>query len=151
MGSLTRALIDLRARHHVLAVSPWLDIKQEYRVIVLDHCVQLIFEKVRVAPKGMSQKIGGASAEWRHNLRCGSIPVIHTAGEIYDKLSTIALGAVEAADLRFAAVDVVATSSGFAVLEINSGVCLERFSTFGSEHFGRAGQIYLRALAACLA
>ena len=147
---LVATFIDLRKRHQALAVSSWLDIKNEYRVIVLHDRVQLMFEKVRTIPQGRIIGITRSRPEWRHNLRFGSVPVVKTAHDICTPLSMIALRAMRALGLNFASVDIVATSGGLAVLEINSGVCLEKFSTFSPEHFYCAGQVYSHALGACI-
>jgi glutathione synthase/RimK-type ligase-like ATP-grasp enzyme len=148
--ALVAALIDLRARHQALAVSPWLDIQHEYRVIALDNHVQLIFEKVKATPEDIERRISCSKTEWRHNLKHGSVPVIQTARDVCNPLSTLALRAIDTLGLRFASIDIAATGDNFAVLEINSGVCLERFGSFSAEHFNHAGLIYSRALGACI-
>jgi len=55
----------------------------------------------------------------------------------------------KALGLRFASADIVASGDGLTVLEVNSGVCLERFSNSGPDHFRQAAQVYYRALRAC--
>jgi len=139
--AMVAALTCLRVRYEALAASPWVDIASEYRVIVLDDHAELIFEKVRAVPDG----------EWRNNLKYGSVPVIQAGNRLCGALSDLARQAAGALGLRFASVDIVASRAGLAVLEANSGVCLERFSAFSPGHFDRAGAVYAHALRACLA
>lgn len=138
--AMVATLNCLRMQYEALAASPWIDIISEHRVVVLDGHALLIFEKVRAAPDG----------EWRNNLKYGSVPVIQADQGTSDPLTSLALRAASALGLRFASVDVVASREGLAVLEVNSGVCLERFSAFGADHFDRARSVYARALGACL-
>jgi ribosomal protein S6--L-glutamate ligase len=138
---MVAALTCLRVRYQALAASPWVDIASEYRVIVLDDHAELIFEKVRPVPEG----------DWRNNLKYGSVPVIQPGNWLGGALTDMARQAVGALGLRFASVDIVASRAGLAVLEVNSGVCLERFSAFGAGHFDRGCTVYEHALRACLA
>lgn len=138
--AMVAALTCLRVQYEALAACPWVDIEHEYRVVVLDDHAQLIFEKVRAVPDG----------EWRNNLKYGSIPVIEDNHRLCDPLTRLALRAASALGLRFASVDVAVTGTGMAVLEVNSGVCLERFSASSAEHFDRAAAVYARALRTCV-
>lgn len=139
-AAMVAAMTCLRVQYEALAASPWIDITAEYRVVVLDDQALLIFEKVRTVPDG----------DWRNNLKYGSVPVIQAGQGPCDPLTGMALRAAGALGLRFASVDVVASHAGLAVLEVNSGVCLERFSVFSADHFDRAAAVYARALQACL-
>lgn len=140
LEAMVAALTCLRVQYQALAASPWVDIEHEYRVIVLADQAQLIFEKVRRAPGG----------DWRNNLKFGSMAVIEIDPNLCRTLIGMAVGAAGALGLRFASVDLVVSRAGLAVLEVNSGVCLERFSAFSGDHFSRAGAVYVRALRLCL-
>jgi len=50
--------------------------------------------------------------------------------------------------LRFAAVDLVFAGGIWKVMEINSGVCLERFSATSTRHYVLAEEVYACALSA---
>jgi len=139
--AMVAALKCLRVQYQALAASPWIDIAREHRLVVLDDRTELIFEKVKPGPAG----------DWRNNLKYGSLPVIQSDPRLREPLSSMALRAASVLGLRFASVDVVASRAGLAVLEVNSGVCLERFSAFSHGHFDRAGAVYAHALRACLA
>jgi glutathione synthase/RimK-type ligase-like ATP-grasp enzyme len=139
-GAMVAAIARLRLRYQALAAAPWTEIASEYRVIVLDDQERLIFEKVSPGPDG----------EWRNNLRYGSVPVIQVERQLCGALTGIALRVIRALGLRFASVDIVSSGGKLAVLEVNSGVCLERFSAFSVGHFERASAVYADALRACL-
>lgn len=138
--AMVAAMTCLRVQCQALAASPWVEITGEYRVVVLDDQALLIFEKVRAGPDG----------EWRNNLKYGSVPVIQAGHRPCDPLTGMALRAAGALGLRFASVDIVVAGTDMAVLEVNSGVCLERFSTFSADHYDRAAAVYARALRACI-
>lgn len=65
--------------------------------------------------------------DWRHNLGQGAVPVLidlkddHPALRLAEKIQSVL-------DLKMASIDLVETSSGWYVLEANSGVMLEHLS-----------------------
>ncbi|MFG2252520.1 ATP-grasp domain-containing protein [Streptomyces mirabilis] len=112
----------------VAAVSPYLSLRREVRVIVLDGRPLLIFEKIR-------------NADWRHNLAFRATPKLLPIHE-NERLITCALRACEVIGLRLAAVDLVESDDlSWRILEVNEGIKL------GSEFVGQ-GDEYLRAAAA---
>ncbi|MBW4717082.1 ATP-grasp domain-containing protein [Saccharothrix obliqua] len=132
-------LHHLSVRYRAIAVSPFLDVAEEYRVVVLDDVVLLVYRKA-IAP-----------GEWRHNLRFGARPDLAVDPATTAELSTVARNAMRVLDLRFASVDVVAVAGGLSVLEVNSGVTLEHFSQAGDRHHDIATAVYRAAVRACLA
>lgn len=139
--AMVAAMTRLRVQYQALAASPWVEITAEYRVVLLDDQPLLIFRKARTVPDG----------DWRNNLKYGSVPVMQADNRPCDPLTSTALRAAGTLGLRFASVDMVASRAGLAVLEVNSGVCLERFSAFSADHYDRAAAVYARALRACVA
>lgn len=135
---LDRILAELARRYRAIAVSPYAEIECEYRAVVLDGDVKLLYRKVRPGP-----------AEWRHNLRLGAVPeTICDPGEVPDVLR-LARVSMAALGLRFASVDVVHTAGGAMVLEVNSAVTLEHYSDHLPAHASAAAAVYRDALAAC--
>jgi len=93
------------------AISPFYDIKTEYRVFHVNGTCPLVYGKA-------------ANPEnWRHNLSQGA-----TAFEVADEnilatLKTLASRAATAIGIHFATIDIVETISGdYLIMEINSGV-----------------------------
>lgn len=137
---ISRELAVIARSHRAAAVSPWVDIDAEVRLVLLDGVVLLAFCKER--PENPSDD------EWRHNLRFGAFPVIWSPLDVPVALSNCARSAAAMLGLRFAAVDLVFAGGIWKVMEINSGVCLERFSATSTRHYVLAEEVYACALSA---
>jgi glutathione synthase/RimK-type ligase-like ATP-grasp enzyme len=135
---LCEVLTQLTGRHLALAVSPYCPIDREVRCVVLDGRLKLAFEKVRPTA-------GPAVDEWRHNLRLGRVPrLVDMHSEVH--VVELALAACNAMQLRFATIDVVTHGTDASVLEINSSVTLDRFSSFSEAHWVLARDLYEDAI-----
>ncbi|WP_413756952.1 ATP-grasp domain-containing protein [Streptomyces sp. MMBL 11-3] len=121
----------------VAAVSPYLNLRREVRVIVLDGRPLLAFEKIR-------------SADWRHNLAFGAAPNLLSVHE-NEHVIAAALDACEVIGIRLAAVDLVeARDRSWRILEVNEGINLaSRFAAQGAEYM-RAAQISYHAIVRAL-
>jgi ribosomal protein S6-L-glutamate ligase RimK-like protein len=137
-------LRDLAGPYAALAVCPWLDVRHEYRVVTLDGRPLLAFEKRLPGPARP-----GEAAEWRHNLSRGALGAEVAGPGLRDALGELAARAAGSLGLRLSAVDIVDTGGGHAVIEVNSGVCLERFSRQDPGCRAAAGRVYEAAVAAC--
>ncbi len=124
-----------------LSVSPYLPIDHEYRVIILDGDIRLIFHKERARDPET-----GALKTWKHNLGLGASAVIETDPVLRDRLLPIAQAAYEKLDLRFASVDIIDVNGAYQVLEINSGVMMEFFAGQSEENYRIAKEIYRDAV-----
>jgi hypothetical protein len=82
----------------------------------------------------------------RHNLGAGSIPTHVDDGPLVDELSRLALLAAAELGAVFCSVDVVDSEAGREVLEVNSGVMLERLATESPAWWHRAEAVYESAL-----
>jgi len=109
---LEHAASEIFASHLGLAVSPYVEIEQEVRVILLDEEALVVYRKERVS-------------DWRHNLDFGARPILLEPGETRESCVAIAVRAAQAIGIRFASVDVVRVAGEWKVLEINSGVMME--------------------------
>lgn len=114
-------------------ISPYYEIDNEYRVIILDNEVKLIYLKQR-------------TNSWKHNLGLGAEPIIIEKDSIYDNLSKLALSASLAVNGKFVSVDIVDVSGKLMVLEINSGVMMEHFASKNFENYKIAESIYGEAI-----
>ncbi|MEL7169089.1 MAG: RimK-like protein [Bacteroidota bacterium] len=131
---LETAAHELFAHHRALALSPYLAIDREVRLVMLDGTCQLAYEKVRT----------DADVEWRHNLGLGATPQV--LDPLADELVDHAGVAMRALGLRFASVDLVEVSGTWRVLEINAGVMMEAFARQSAANATRASAIYGAAL-----
>ena len=139
---LTAILTSLSTRHRALALSPYLNIQHEHRIVMLDDHALLAYQKVR-------QPINHAGElEWRHNLRLGAQAetiVLETVAPMV----TLARQTMRALGLRFASVDIIEVANLIIVLEVNSAVTLENFSQQKPEFFMHASPIYSDAIQLC--
>ena len=126
------------------SISPWEEIREEYRVTMLDGEPQLVIRKERRSKKredGSKEYL-----EWRHNLGLGAVAFRVTDPEILQKVEEMAVRAAEAVNIRFASVDVIETEEGLQILEINAGVMMEHFAGQDEESYETAKSIYRKAL-----
>ncbi|HWF80431.1 MAG TPA: hypothetical protein VN695_07580 [Streptosporangiaceae bacterium] len=128
----------LAGRYAALAIAPFEMILDEYRVVVLDDVPRLFYEKKLVN-----------QAEWRHNLKHGALPLLVDSPETTDDLAEIAIRAMRVIGGRFMSVDIIRTPSELKILEINSGVMLDRFAAQSPGYRTKAVQIYRDAITSC--
>jgi len=102
------------ARDH--AVSPYIPSVREVRVVLLDGNVLCLFEK----------KLG---TDWRHNLAQGATAIPLEDTEETALCSDLAQAAASAMSLRLCSVDIFLTETGPMVIEVNSGVMIEKMAT----------------------
>lgn len=95
-----------------LVVSPYVEIEQEVRVILLGDAPLVVYSKQR-------------GSDWRHNLDAGATPVLLEDGEVRTACVKLAIDAAAAIGIAFASIDVVRVAGDWKVLEINSGVMME--------------------------
>jgi glutathione synthase/RimK-type ligase-like ATP-grasp enzyme len=119
-AELDEAARTIFASHLSLAISPYVDIAQEVRVVLID-----------AAPLGVYAKERGA--DWRHNLDLGARPILLESGAARTTCVALAVKAAQAIGIRFASVDLVRTGDAWSVLEINSGVMMETLGRYHPE------------------
>jgi glutathione synthase/RimK-type ligase-like ATP-grasp enzyme len=109
---LERAAAEIFSSHLTLAISPYVEIEDEVRVVVIDELAPVVYSKQR-------------GLNWRHNLDAGARPVLLEQGKAREACVAIAMRAAKAIGIRFASVDVVRVAGAWRILEINSGVMME--------------------------
>jgi glutathione synthase/RimK-type ligase-like ATP-grasp enzyme len=111
-AGLQRAATEIFSSHLSVAVSPYVEIEDEIRVILLDDVARAVYSKQRLN-------------DWRHNLDFGARPLLLEQGEAREACVRLAIDAANAIDIRFSSIDVVCVGGRWQVLEINSGVMME--------------------------
>lgn len=127
-----------------VAVCPWQEIHEEYRVTMLLQEPELVIRKerrFRILPDGTKEYV-----EWRHNLGLGAVAFRVKDPEVLRRVEEVAVRASRAMDVSFASVDVVDTDEGLKVLEVNAGVMMEHFAGQNEEDYETAKAIYRKAL-----
>ncbi len=157
-----------------ICVNKFVDIVDEYRVVILNGASLLCYSKIRPYVIGDGESTVGELVlkknieiidtiiplnkipqnnekvflNWKHNLCCGAQPNI--INDVDPKLLDIACRTVEALNMNFCSVDVVKDKNNdLRVLEVNSGVMLEYVSHYHNDVFDgykTAKNIYKQAL-----
>ncbi len=109
---LEHAIGEVFAMSLGLVISPYVEIEEEVRVILLDGSPLVVYSKQR-------------GSDWRHNLDLGARPLLLDGGEIHAACARMAADAARAIGIRFASIDLVRVDGAWRVLEINSGVMME--------------------------
>lgn len=116
-----------------LVVSPYLEIENEYRAILLDGKVRLVFDKIR-------------GDDWRHNLAHGAVAKVVDDEDVRAEVCELAVSAAKVIGARFVSVDIVRVDGRLLVLEINSGVSMKHFMDESAEKRKIAKDIYSDAV-----
>lgn len=103
-----------------LVISPYVEIEDEVRVILLDEVPFVVYSKQR-------------GSDWRHNLDAGAKPVLLEDGEVRTACVKLAASAASAIGIVFASIDMVRADGAWKVLEINSGVMMEALAKLHPE------------------
>lgn len=164
-----------------MAISPYYEIINEYRVIVLNNEIKLVYSKNR--PYLMGDGISSVKEllinylkeskcffsiekeeeylyipkhnekfflSWKHNLSNGAYADILNDKETIKKLSELALKATTVLNLKFVSIDIINTKDGLKILEINSGVMMERLSQQTNQSYDIVKKIYNEAIISML-
>ncbi len=116
------------------AVSPYYDLRAEYRLIMLDNEALLIYEKTQPTYRGNLKLF---------NLGHGAIAKEVADDILRTQLITIAQRVMRAMSLRLAAVDIVRMADGALwVMEVNDGICMEHYARQSVPCKERAAGIY---------
>lgn len=133
-------------KSYAASLSPFYEIREEYRVVMLSGTPRLTIRKEResrINEKGEKEYLN-----WKHNLGQGATGIIVTDKKVLNKLYALAKQAVDVLGIRFASVDIIDAPEGFMILEVNAGVMLEHFSGQSAECFALAKEVYRAAILA---
>ena len=173
--ALEAAVYSAFSHGNSICIAPYRNIMAEYRTIIVNSDVVLIYEKKRptiigngidTVKKLVDQQSDGYNIKidldldlsyipaeneeipitWKHNLGQGAKPCIVTDSILMEKLTALALSCTLALDIEFASVDIVSDECGLEVLEINSGVMMENFSSESDDNYAIAKEIYRKAI-----
>lgn len=155
-----------------ISFSPYYDIKTEYRLIVLDGELELLFAKVKPVVIGDGIKnikelmmdfnpVFFESVEvedrvlakgevyeysWQFNLSRGALAVVDIDLDMKTKLLELLQQVLDVLDIRFASVDLVDVDGKLYVLEINSGVDAPKFLMQHPDYYDLVKNIYRKAV-----
>ena len=157
-----------------LAVCPYVNIEDEFRLIMLNHECKVCYKKVRpfVIGDGVSNvknlmakkykdikfnlpfktlnktpnKNEKVVLGWKHNLKWHSTPEEVEDKNLKQKLITFAKKVTKTINLKFCSVDLYVEDNKIKVLETNSIVSMNSFANYSKENYNKTKQIFLEAV-----
>lgn len=169
-------LDSLLNKKYSVSISPYYDIQTEYRVIILNDKVELVYGKKRpiVVGNGKStiyellcnfnieyfksinnsedlnsvlDKNEQYEYNWQFNLSKGAMPFLMTDDVKEEKIKEMAKRIASILGLSFASIDIIELQDGeFLLLEVNSGVMMDKVSKILPEGDILAKNIYSKAI-----
>ena len=154
-----------------ICASPYYDVENEYRAIVLNGEVKLLYKKIRpivvgdghstiaellkefnpyyfknykndvVLREGEEYKYG-----WKFNLAAGSLPSLEIEEQIKEEVTDFATNTARQLNMGFCSVDVIKCEDKYRVMEVNTGVMMNRFINEAPDGYNIAKQIYSDAI-----
>lgn len=165
-----KEIVDkLFIKNYSISICPYYKIKNEYRVIVLDKEIKLIYKKIRPVvygdgvssintllrrfnsyyfkDKNVSEEILDKEIEyvydWHFNLSKGSIASMDIDKVLRKRLEDIARETASKMGIVFASIDIIEEDNGeLRVLEANSGVTIDKAINFIDNGYEVAKNIY---------
>ena len=173
--TLEIAVYNIFSKTKSMCIAPYKIIKAEYRIIIVNSNIEVIYEKRRPIVTGngfdtieklidqdptlhdveidsdlnfdLIPQLGEKiEVSWKHNLGQGAKPFIVNDVLLKEKLSALALSCALALDLEFASIDIVEDETGLEILEINSGIMMENLAQSSKENYYIAKEIYQKAI-----
>ncbi len=164
---------ELLKENFSISICPFYNIKNEYRVIILDNNIKLIYKKQNpiVTGNGKStlkellikfnkyyyqdkeiiniipKKNEKYTYDWHFNLSRGSIASLDIEDKLKGKLSSIAKKVSKEVGITFASIDIIELyNKELLVLEANSGVTIDKVIDFIPNGYNIAKEIYKEAI-----
>lgn len=166
---------NLLAKNFSISACPFYDIENEYRAIIINDEIKLLYGKIRpvVIGDGKStiyelltnfnyeyfkdyvgdnkDKVLNINEiyehDWKFNLSRGSKMFRNIVKSDYEKISSLALKTAKAVGLGFGSVDIIKTKTGdMYIMEINSGVMMDNFIKQDENGYEIAKSIYSIAI-----
>lgn len=171
--TLIKVLDKLFIKNYSISICPYYHIKNEYRLIVLNNKIKLIYKKISPTVYGdnvhsikelllnfnypffkdktLPDTILGLNEsytyDWHFNLSRGSIASLDIPKKLKTKLSTIAKEVSKKTGIIFASIDIIETNDNdLLVLEVNSGVSIDKCTNFIKDGYNIAKSIYKEAV-----
>ena len=129
------AIHELFVQSRTVAVSPYYPIESEYRITMVDHNAELIYEKVKADDE-----------ELKFNLSNGSQAHEVTDPALVARLQELATNATRALNIRLANVDIARVGNELSILEVNGSVSFENYAQQGPEEERKARAVYKKVI-----
>lgn len=171
--SKTLQILFLRDNYSI-SLCPFYDIESEYRVIVLDNQVEFMFEKVRPLVVGdgihtikellmklnpkyfeflnisngekILEKDEQYLYDWRFNLSRGAFAREIEDQNLKQELEQLAVQVTKKIGCGFVSVDIIKCQNKLYLMEVNSGVCIDKVCNFIDQDYHKAKEIYRKSI-----
>lgn len=167
---------SLTSKYNSLSICPFYQIENEYRAIVLNNDIELLYKKVkpevigdgRSTVKELLEKFNSSyfkeinkdstldkildenevfEYDWRYNLSKGAKVSFEINEKDSNNLKLLAVKISKKIGLGFGSIDIIKTIDGkFFIMEINSGVMMENYIKQVSNGYQVAKDIYKKAI-----
>ena len=171
--TLIKTLNKLFIKNYSISICPYYHIKHEYRTIVLNNEIKIIYKKISPTITGdgihsikellqefnypyfknkeLSKKILSKGEkytyDWHFNLSRGSIATTEINSDLKNKIINLALTTAKKTGIVFASIDIIETiDNELLVLEANSGVTIDKAINFLPDGYNIAKNIYKEAI-----
>ena len=174
LENIYKLLDKLLINNYSLSICPYINIKNEYRVIILDSQILLMYGKIKPAVQGDGKKTlsellidfnpyyfskkknipdivlpKGEKYEynWQFNLSRGANLFVDIPRDLEKKISTLALKVAQETNIRFCSIDIILDeNANLYLMEANSGVMLDNFMNIHPNGLNIAKYIYGSAI-----
>lgn len=164
----------LLKKHHSISLCPFIDIKEEYRVIVLNNEAKVVYGKIRPIvtgdgvktikellmkfnpsyfkkeknlPEQILEKGEKYVYSWQHNLSKGSIADLNIEETLKNKIIDLAIDVAKKCNIRFGSIDIIEDEvQNLYLIEANSGVMMDNFINIVENGKQLAKRIYEEAI-----
>lgn len=172
---LNKIIEKLFETNFSISICPFYKIDNEYRVVVLNNKVELIFEKNKPVVVGNGKntikellielnpyyfnnielnenynKILSQNElfeyDWRFNLSKGATAKLVKDTMLYKQLSDFALNVCNNINGKFLSIDIIKCDGKFYLMEANSGVCINKVCNFIDKDLKITKEIYRKAI-----
>ena len=161
LANIYKLLDKLLIKNYSLSICPYINIKNEYRVIILDGQILLIYGKIKPVVYGDGKKSvaellkdfnphffqnknnlpktilkNGEKYEynWQFNLSQGASIFMDIPENLQLKISNLALKVAREINVRFCSIDIIEDAcNNIYLMEANSGVMLDNFASIHPE------------------
>ncbi len=175
---LKRAVTKILKQGLDIAVSPYVNYENEYRLIMLDGKCEACYKKVRPFVVGdgktsLNKIVKNKYSElnftlpffkrfitpkkeekitigWKHNLKMNSIPQNITDEKLKNDLINFAEKVLKVIKMNFCSVDLFIENEQIKVLEINSIVSMNGYANYSKENYNTTKNIFTKAIEASL-
>ena len=174
-ATLKESCQKLLQNNFSISICPFYNIEHEYRVIILDNEVKFIYEKSKPIVIGdgihtikeLLNKLNHKyfskhdiedkyniildegqvfEYDWHFNLSKGATANYITDENLKKQVEDLALNVTKTLKARFVSVDIIKVNNNLLIMEINSGVCINKACSFLDPDYKITKEIYREAI-----